>query len=280
MHEVIPENYQDGFFRRLTAKEDNSTCADCKNKGTGWTSLSFGVFICINCAGVHRRFGMHITRVRSLKLDSWTRGDAELMERVGNRTANLYWEHQPGTKPTDRHELIRLKYEVKRWVRIDRDNPVQLLERSNFSLSAEQLAAHYRVSSQNKEEIPSRVTEPLKTTAVKNGEFSAASKTRSEPDLLDFLEAETQPSQTSTKNSFNTDFLDFTSEKAQDMPSGSARKSTTQDFDFNIDCSPQTSVFNIQSVNIFNAPSNVNQAITSDKYAVLDRFRNFGNGYY
>jgi len=37
---------------------------------------------------------MHITRVRSTKLDNWNKADAKLLEIIGNKTANLYWEHK------------------------------------------------------------------------------------------------------------------------------------------------------------------------------------------
>lgn len=37
---------------------------------------------------------MHITRVRSTKLDSWTKADIYIIDTIGNQIANLYWEHK------------------------------------------------------------------------------------------------------------------------------------------------------------------------------------------
>ena len=36
-----------------------------------WASLNLGVLVCIECSGIHRNLGSHISRVRSLDLDEW-----------------------------------------------------------------------------------------------------------------------------------------------------------------------------------------------------------------
>ena len=59
--------------------------------------------MCIECSGVHRNLGSHISRVRSLDLDEWPPGHLAVMIALGNRTANSIWEGRlphPGIKPS------------------------------------------------------------------------------------------------------------------------------------------------------------------------------------
>jgi hypothetical protein len=55
----------------LSSLPDNKHCVDCGAPSAEWTSLGFGVFICMTCAGFHRSLGTHLTLVRSCKLDTW-----------------------------------------------------------------------------------------------------------------------------------------------------------------------------------------------------------------
>ncbi|KAH9927229.1 putative GTPase activating protein for Arf-domain-containing protein [Fomitopsis serialis] len=50
---------------------DNKKCIDCSNPNPQWASLSFAVFLCLQCAGVHRGFGVHVSFVRSVSMDTW-----------------------------------------------------------------------------------------------------------------------------------------------------------------------------------------------------------------
>lgn len=44
----------------------------CQLLGPRWASWNLGIFLCIRCAGIHRNLGVHISRVKSVNLDSWT----------------------------------------------------------------------------------------------------------------------------------------------------------------------------------------------------------------
>jgi len=93
----VSEKVQNAIFAQLLNNAANGECADCNTRAPNWVSLDFGVFICIRCSGVHRQIGPHITRVRSDKLDGWTKDNIEIMATVGNKIANDYYEQKMPT---------------------------------------------------------------------------------------------------------------------------------------------------------------------------------------
>ncbi|PWY91951.1 ArfGap-domain-containing protein [Aspergillus sclerotioniger CBS 115572] len=108
-------------IKSLLKLDQNKTCADCKrNKHPRWASWNLGIFICIRCSGIHRGMGTHISRVKSVDLDSWTDEQLQSVVRWGNSRANKYWEAKlaPGHVPSEAkiENFIRTKYESKRWV--------------------------------------------------------------------------------------------------------------------------------------------------------------------
>ncbi|OAA79016.1 stromal membrane-associated protein [Akanthomyces lecanii RCEF 1005] len=108
-------------IKNLLKLEANKICSDCKkNKHPRWASWNLGVFVCIRCSGIHRGMGTHISRVKSVDLDSWTDEQLQSVLRWGNARANKYWEAKlaAGHAPSEAkiENFIRTKYELKRWV--------------------------------------------------------------------------------------------------------------------------------------------------------------------
>ncbi|KAH6663599.1 hypothetical protein F5X68DRAFT_279728 [Plectosphaerella plurivora] len=114
-------------IKNLLKLEANKVCADCKrNKHPRWASWNLGVFVCIRCSGIHRGMGTHISRVKSVDLDSWTDEQLQSVLSWGNARANKYWESKlaAGHVPSEAkiENFIRTKYELKRWV-MDGERP-------------------------------------------------------------------------------------------------------------------------------------------------------------
>ncbi|CAD8205909.1 unnamed protein product [Paramecium octaurelia] len=121
----IPAKAQEKIFALILKRPENLVCADCATKGPRWVSLDYGVFICMDCAGAHRTLGPSVTRVRSTNIDGWYQENIDIMESIGNATANSYWENtmpKDYVKPTINtglDSLIRFvqeKYVKKRFI--------------------------------------------------------------------------------------------------------------------------------------------------------------------
>ncbi|XP_067887139.1 arf-GAP with GTPase, ANK repeat and PH domain-containing protein 1 isoform X2 [Heterodontus francisci] len=99
----------------------NGFCVDCDTANPDWASLNLGALICIECSGIHRNLGTHLSRVRSLDLDDWPVELIMVMTGIGNAMANSVWEDstQGLTKPSqdssreEKECWIRAKYEQK-----------------------------------------------------------------------------------------------------------------------------------------------------------------------
>ncbi|XP_068091348.1 arf-GAP with GTPase, ANK repeat and PH domain-containing protein 3 isoform X2 [Hyperolius riggenbachi] len=108
-------------IQSIRSVRGNSLCVDCDTPNPDWASLNLGSLMCIECSGIHRNLGTHLSRVRSLDLDDWPVELTMVMMAIGNSLANSVWEHctEGYTKPTtessreEKERWIRAKYEQK-----------------------------------------------------------------------------------------------------------------------------------------------------------------------
>ncbi|KAK3259619.1 hypothetical protein CYMTET_31392, partial [Cymbomonas tetramitiformis] len=77
----------------LEALEGNDRCADCGAAAPDWASINLGLLLCQHCAGAHRGLGTHISKVRSLVLDTdaWTPAVIGLFKASSNLSGNAVW---------------------------------------------------------------------------------------------------------------------------------------------------------------------------------------------
>eukprot|EP01138_Halocafeteria_seosinensis_P002618 gb/GECG01002677.1/.p1 GENE.gb/GECG01002677.1/~~gb/GECG01002677.1/.p1 ORF type:complete len:1070 (+),score=145.54 gb/GECG01002677.1/:1-3210(+) len=103
-------------------QDKNPHCADCNAEIPDWASVNLGVLLCLRCSGLHRSLGTHISKIKSLTLDTWELSSVSVLQNLGNDLSNFVWECQipyGWEKPTHKSEhkelekWIRAKYEWK-----------------------------------------------------------------------------------------------------------------------------------------------------------------------
>ncbi|CAL7934318.1 unnamed protein product [Xylocopa violacea] len=117
----IQEKCQNLLIQMLR-DEDNKYCVDCDAKGPRWASWNLGIFLCIRCAGIHRNLGVHISKVKSVNLDTWTPEQVVSLQQMGNSRARAVYEanlpdsfRRPQTV-CSLESFIRAKYEHKKYI--------------------------------------------------------------------------------------------------------------------------------------------------------------------
>lgn len=108
MSKYIPDDERDHIFAELKKSKANQVCVECGAPNPQWASSTLGLFICYQCSGLHRSFGVHLTFVRSLNMDSWTPKQINVMRLGGNERFLKYMKEHgiaPGNPTSAKYSM-------------------------------------------------------------------------------------------------------------------------------------------------------------------------------
>ena len=171
---------------------DNRHCADCGAPFAFWASMPHGVFLCVHCAQLHRRFS-HISSVKDAMSGTftWYEDEVNVMKKNGNRVANaiLLEKHPAGPAfrmdpaATDEVKLrfLQSKYELRLWAAHAYDilNSGHHRRRSAPAMQHERASGTpARLAAASKAPPPMYLESPLQGVAVPPGALLVSPRAR------------------------------------------------------------------------------------------------------
>ena len=106
---MIGEIFAHPGLNEIVSREGNTSCFDCGSENPKWASINNGILLCLKCAGLHRGFGLQISTIRSLQVDSWSEKQVKYLSQGGNkRFKNFLSEYN--IEPSS---SVELKYKSK-----------------------------------------------------------------------------------------------------------------------------------------------------------------------
>ncbi|XP_013855150.1 arf-GAP with SH3 domain, ANK repeat and PH domain-containing protein 1 [Austrofundulus limnaeus] len=173
----------------------NEVCCDCGAPEPKWLSTNLGILTCIECSGIHREMGVHISRIQSMELDKLGTSELLLAKNVGNSSFNEIMEANlpsPSPKPTPssdmtvRKEFINAKYVDHKYAKKTCTSAAAKMIELFEAVQSRDLLALVQVYAEGVE-----LMEPLPETGPESGEtalhYAVRTSDQTSLHLVDFL---------------------------------------------------------------------------------------------
>jgi len=79
-------------LKEIRSQNGNNICCECGKLNPQWISVTYAIWMCIECSGKHRSLGLHISQVKSITMDKWTEKEIERVRIGGNKALREFMD--------------------------------------------------------------------------------------------------------------------------------------------------------------------------------------------
>ncbi|XP_071671846.1 arf-GAP with SH3 domain, ANK repeat and PH domain-containing protein 1-like isoform X2 [Patagioenas fasciata] len=114
------EELTQAIIQEVRGMPGNRECCDCSAPDPTWLSINLGILICVECSGIHREIGAHLSRIQSLSLDRLATSELLVVRNIGNSGFNGIMEANLPSfslKPTEHSDTaLRKNFIISKYV--------------------------------------------------------------------------------------------------------------------------------------------------------------------